>query len=302
MGRRIFRRIVLICSFSAFSLPVLAAPPPEPIVRLITEAARSGNAALLQSTADLAKKTYPASTAEIDGLVASLKANAETTRIARAREQGFFEGWTGEGEVGASLTTGTSRNTSIAVGAKLAKDGVDWRHKIIALEDYQRSNGNTTADRSLASYEADYKFSSRLFILGLLQWEQDRFAGFNRRFTESLGAGYSLVNTPEFTWQISGGPAWRQTRFVSRKTDSDVSGRLATDFLWNITPTTAFSEDGGVYVGGSDNTYFSTTAVTSKILGDISARISFNVTSESNPPPGIEKTNTISRFTLVYSF
>jgi putative salt-induced outer membrane protein len=94
----------------------------------------------------------------------------------------------------------------------------------------------------------------------------------------------------------------RQARLISHKTESDVSARLATEFLWNISPSTAFSEDGGVYLGGSDSTYFSTTAVTSKILGDISARLSFNVTSESNPPPGIENTNTISRLTVVYSF
>jgi putative salt-induced outer membrane protein len=302
MGRRPLTKIVLALCFSGVSFAAVAEPVPEPIMRIVTEAARTGNAALLQSTADLAKKTYPASAAEIDTLVASLKAQAESTRIARAREQGFFEGWSGEGEVGASLTTGTSRNTTIALGAKLTKDGVDWRHKLIALEDYQRSNGNTTADRSLASYEADYKFSGRLFMFGLLQWEQDRFAGFNRRFTESLGAGYGLITGPEFTWQISGGPALRQARLISHKTESDVSARLATEFLWNISPSTAFSEDGGVYLGGSDSTYFSTTAVTSKILGDISARLSFNVTSESNPPPGIENTNTISRLTVVYSF
>jgi putative salt-induced outer membrane protein len=299
---RLTPNIAFALCLSGISASAFAEPVPEPIVRIITEAARTGNAATLQSTADLAKKTYPTSTAEIDMLVAGLKADAEATRIARAREQGFFEGWSGEGEVGASLTTGTARNTTVAIGAKLAKDGVDWRHKLTALEDYQRSNGNTTADRSLASYEADYKFSSRLFILGLLQWEQDRFAGFNRRFTESLGAGYGLIDTPEFKWQISGGPAWRQARLVSHNTESDLSARLATEFLWTISPTIAFSEDGGVYIGGSDNTYFSTTAVTSKLLGDISARLSFNVTSESNPPPGIEKTNTISRFTVVYSF
>jgi hypothetical protein len=30
--------------------------------------------------------------------------------------------------------------------------------------------------------------------------------------------------------------------------------------------------------------------------------VSFNVTSESDPPPGIDNTNTITRLTLVYGF
>src|SRR5205085_10428846 len=102
-------------------------------------------------------------------------------------------GWSGEGEIGASQTTGTARNTTIAAGVKLNKDGVDWHHHLVGLVDYQRSNGRTTANRELASYEADYSFSARLLANGFLQWEQDRFAGFDRRFTESAGLGYVIV-------------------------------------------------------------------------------------------------------------
>ena len=73
----------------------LAEPPPEPIARLITEAAKTGNPVLLKDTADLAKRTYPASAAEIDALIANLQAQAEAARVAKLQEQGFFEGWSG---------------------------------------------------------------------------------------------------------------------------------------------------------------------------------------------------------------
>src|SRR6266704_2068837 len=151
---------------------VFADPVPDPIVCLITEAARTGNPATLATAVDL------------------------------------------------------SKNTNVAVGATLAKDGIDWRHKIIASANYQRSNGTTTANRYLASYEADYKFTARLFALGLVQWEQDKFAGFNRRFTESPGLGYSILTGPEVNWQVSGGPAWRQTKFVTQRSENDTSDRL----------------------------------------------------------------------------
>lgn len=300
MTRRILAAASLCCVFVpgfAFADPV-----PEPIVRIITEAANTGNAATLQSTVDLAKATNPRSVPEIDALVANLRAQADAARTARLSTQGFFEGWSGEGEVGASLTTGTSKNKTLALGINLAKDGLDWRHKIIAVANYQRSDNVTTADRYLASYEGDYKFTPRLYAFGLLQWEQDRFAGFNSRYTESLGVGYTLVDTPQFNWQISGGPALRQTKLITHESESDTSARAATAFLWNIGPTTVFSEDLGMYLGGNDNTYFSTTALTTKIMGNVSARVSLNVISESNPPPGIDNTSTITRFTLVYSF
>jgi putative salt-induced outer membrane protein len=279
-----------------------ADPVPEPVVRIITEAANSGNGATLQTAIALAKATNPRSLPEIDALVANLQSQAAATRAARLSMQGFFEGWSGEGEIGASLTTGTSKNKTLALGIGLTRDGLDWRHKINAIANYQRSNNVTTADRYLASYEANYKFTPRLYAFGLLQWEQDKFSGYNSRYTEALGVGYTLVDTAQFNWVVSGGPALRQTKLITHRSESDTSARANTVFLWNISPTTVFSEDLGMYVGGSDNTYYSTTALTTKIMGNISARASFNVISESNPPPTIQKTSTITRFTLVYSF
>ncbi len=290
--------LIAICVASS----AWAEAPPEPIVRLITEAAKTGDAAKLDQAAAASKTAYPQSAAEIDTLVASLRAQAEMARIARLQQAGFFEGWSGEGEIGASETTGTSHNTTVAAGIKLNKDGIDWQHHIIGLIDYQRSNGVTTANRDLASYEADYHFSPQLFATGLVQWEQDKFAGFNRRFTETFGAGYQIINTPAFTWQISGGPAWRQTSLITGRSESDLSAHGATQFAWHLTAATVFTEDAGLYVGGRDDTYYSTTALTTNILGNLSARLSFNINVESNPPPGIQNTSTISRVTLVYSF
>jgi putative salt-induced outer membrane protein len=298
------RRLLASAALFGALIPgiALAEPIPEPVVRIITQAAASGNAATLQTAVDLAKSTNPNSVAEIDALVASLKAKADQAHIEKLNNQGFFEGWSGEGEIGASSTSGTSDVTTIALGASLLKDGLKWRHKLNAVANYQHSDGETTAERYLASYEANYKITERLFALGLLQWEQDRFAGFDSRYTEAVGAGYSLFTGPEVKWDVSAGPSFRQTSLITGHDESDVSARLATLLLWNITADTVFSEDAGMYLGGSDNTYYSTTALTTKIMGNLSARVSFNVTVEGNPPPGIEDTNTITRLTLVYGF
>lgn len=296
-------RLIFPVLCSAFlSRAALADPIPEPIVRIIAEAARTGNPATLQSTVDLAKATNPGSVAEIDDLAVQLRKEAEAARIAKLRSQTFFEGWKGEGEIGASLTTGTSNNKTLALGVHLNKEDLEWRHKIVGIANYQRSDDVTTAERYLASYEGNYRFTPRVYAFGLLQWEQDRFAGFNARYSRSFGAGYTIVDTPMFNWQISSGPALRQTKLVTHEAESDASLRADTLLLWNISPSTVFNEELGAYVGGSDSTYFSTTSLTTKIMGNLSARTSFNITSEGSPPAGIDNTNTITRLTLVYSF
>ncbi len=46
-------------------------------------------------------------------------------------------------------------------------------------------------DALVASYQANYHFNDRLYLLGLTSWEGDRFSGFDSRSTEALGFGYT---------------------------------------------------------------------------------------------------------------
>ena len=50
------------------------------------------------------------------------------------------------------------------------------------------------------------------------------------------------------------------------------------------------------------NTLTATTALDAKISGKLSARLSYAIEHENNPPEGRDKTDTLSRATLVYDF
>jgi putative salt-induced outer membrane protein len=56
------------------------------------------------------------------------------------------------------------------------------------------------------------------------------------------------------------------------------------------------------YFGGGNNTSQSTTALTTKIVDALAARVSFDIKKETSPSPGAKKTDTASRATLVYGF
>jgi putative salt-induced outer membrane protein len=280
----------------------LAEPIPDPVGRMITAAAQSGKPGALDTVADVAKTTYPASAGEIDALVSHLKADAEDKRIAELQRLKLYQGWTGQGELGASRTSGNTDATTVAIGLHASKDGIHWRHKFDATADYQRSNNASGTDKYLAGYEGDYKFNPALFVSTLAQWEKDRFAGFYSRTTESLGVGYSVYHTPRLQWDISAGPAWRQIDQVQGPFVHDVSLRLNSQTLWHITPATDFTETVNIYAGGNNNTYESTTALTTKVIGALAARGSFDIKKETSPAPGAKKVDTTSRMTLVYGF
>ncbi|MFK7842975.1 MAG: YdiY family protein [Sphingorhabdus sp.] len=272
---------------------------------MIDSAIASKNDADVQTVVKLAKATNPDDIAEIDALFAAYA--AEKTQLAAAetrakQEAGFFSNWSGEGELGAFRSTGNSSNTGISGGIKLTKDAVKWRVKLRAFADYQRSNGITTREQFGASIEPNYKFNERLYAYGLAQYERDRFQGFSSRYTLSGGLGYAVIAEEDISLDVKAGPAWRKTNFTNGGSDSSIAGLAGLDFGWQISDNLKLTESASATIASDTNTFVSTTALDAKLLGSLSARLSYTVEHETNPPIGRIKTDTLSRATLVYGF
>lgn len=277
-----------------------AAPIPEAVAKMIDAAA--GDPAALKTIADIARKTNPDAASEIDAKVAAITRAAADARTEKLAAQGFFDGWSGSGEAGAFATSGNTSNTGVALAAGLTKESRKWKHSVRAAADFQRQGGATTKERYFAGYEGNYKISDRLYALATLAYERDKFSGFNSRFAESLGVGYKVIDKPKLRLAFEGGPALRQTRFTDGRNDNRVAGRVAGDFWWQITPLLAFSEDATLFADSGNTSLMSLTALTAKLGGRLSARASFQLNTESNPPLGRRKQDTLSRVTLVYAF
>ena len=293
------KRACLTIAVLLLSSQANAAPVPPETERLI----RAATPAQLDIVAAVAKTANPNSVAEIDALVASIKAMAAEIRLQQLATQGFFQGWGGEGQVGGFVTSGNTEQSGFNVGLVLNREGLMWNHHFNALADFQKTDGETTREAFRVSYQLDYKISDLWFAYGLLQWERDKFALLDRRFTEGLGVGYIVLNRAPFALVVDGGVALRQTQYITPDVEeSDVAGRVTAKFAWDIRPGLRFTEEAGGLFGGTTSTLYSRSALTVALAGALSARASFDINYESEPPPGVESTDTISRFTLVYSF
>ncbi len=276
-----------------------AAPVPPETERLI----RAATPAQIDVVAAVAKTANPTSAAEIDALVASIKAGAAEMRRQRLATLSVFQGWTGEGQLGGSVTSGNTEDTAVNVGIALNREGLMWNHHINAIADFQTTDGETTREAFRVGYQLDYRISDLWFAYGLVQWERDKFALLDRRFTEFIGVGYTVLNIAPLSLVVDGGVAFRQTKYITPDTEeNDVAGRVTAKFAWDIRPGIRFTEEAGGLFGGTTSTLFSRTALTVSLAGALSARASFDVNYESEPPPGVESTDTITRFALVYSF
>jgi putative salt-induced outer membrane protein len=281
--------------------PAASAEPIPPAVEAMIDAA-AANPDQLKVVADIAKKTNPASAAEIDAKVAAFNAAAARAREEKLASQGLFEGWTGQGEAGGFISSGNTENRGLAVGVNLSKETRHWKHALRGIVDYQEDQGVTSRERYFAGYEGNWKFTPRGFAVLALSWERDRFTGFSNRFTQALGLGYRLVDTPRLTIALDGGPALRQTRFTNGLDEDHFAGRAAVNAKWLIGSRLTFTQTATYYYDNINNSLLSLSQLTAKLNGRLSARMSFQLNNESNPPAGREKTDTVTRATLVYNF
>lgn len=303
-------KIIPILVVSAAMLPAAAqAELPGGVRAMIDAAVATGDADQVALVLDLAAKTHPDDAAEIAAYKASF-ASAEQARQAQAerakqdaiRSAGFFDNWSGQGEIGAFRSTGNSSNIGGTAGLDLERKGIKWRHKLTALADYQKSNGTTTREQFLAAYEPNYQINDRLFAYGLGQYERDRFQGFSTRISASAGLGYRVIENDSTQLSVKAGPAYRRTSFVGGGSENRLAGLAALDFDWQLAQRVKFTQDASAYFQSGNSSYVSITGIEAGLGGALSARVSYAVEHDTNPPAGAVSTDTLTRFTLIYGF
>lgn len=301
-----FARLSLVALLAAMTATPVAAEIPPPIEAMIREAVRSGNQATIEAVVKTAKATNPKEATEITDLANALndesKQRAERERKERLAAQRYFQGWKGRGQAGFGLTSGNTKEFSGVFGLSLKKEGLQTRHKFDGLIDFLRTNDVTTREKFSASYGFDYLLNEGFYTYGILGWEQDRFAGYSRRFTESFGVGLRAIDRRDMTLDLDAGPAFRQTNFTDGTTSSEIGPRASLTYKWTLREGMVFTQDASFISADGRTTFISNTGMTSKLTKSLSGRVSFNVQTESNRPVGSKPTDTATRATLVYDF
>ena len=313
------RAYALLIPLSAFATPVfadaatgLAARPIAPadtIAAMLAAAYRSGDDATIKAVVGVAKATFPDDAAEIDRLsagnaavLASMRRDEQLKEQARIAAATFFEIWKGELEFGASRSTGSSRVFGLYASAKLSRDGLRWRQTFAGRIDYQRTDGETTTDRTLIAYQPNYKWNDNVYSYGLVQYERDRSLGYANRETLGAGVGVTAYNSSRGKLDIEGGPAVRQTDFIGQQARRTIAARASLAARFALSPTLNFSQDASIFVESGDTTATSTTAIDTRLIGRLKARLSYNVQYEQDNLGSRNQLDTISRATLVYAF
>lgn len=279
-----------------------AIPIPAAIKAMLDAAIASGNDGEISTIVKYARVADPASADQVLAIAEKWRGDRAKERNETIRQASFLDLWSGRAEIGGYRSTGNSDTAGVTGILDLTREGLQWRHKFRAQADYQENADVAVREHYLASYEPNYKVDDRAYIYGAAQYESDKFLGYYNRYSGSLGAGYSVLKKPRAKLDLELGPAYRYTSFTDETVQRSIAARGSVNFALKLTPGLSVTQIASAYVQRFNSTVSSTSALSAKLIGPLSAQLSYNVQYESQPPIGSVSTDTTSRASIVYTF
>ncbi|MEH3037183.1 MAG: DUF481 domain-containing protein [Sphingomonas adhaesiva] len=280
-------------------------PPPEipPEVRAMLDAAmQTGDESGVDTIVKYARVADPGSGDLVLRRATDWREARARARDQRVRRAGVLELWSGRVEAGGFSSSGNTEVTGLTGTLDLTREGLRWRHRLLAQADFQRTAGVTSRERYVAAYQPNYKINDRGYIYGNAQYEADRFLGYDNRYSVSAGAGYGVLRRSGLTADVELGPAFRQTDFTDDTMQRSLAVRGSLDLDWTLMSGLVVTQDAALYLERYNSTVRSVSAIEAKLLGPLSARLSYTVQYESAPTAGRVPTDRTSRASLVYAF
>ena len=220
-------------------------------------------------------------------------------------------GLSGEVNVGGSMSTGNSDTTRVDAEIKARYKAGRLEDNYRLLGEFADDSGTTTAQRILGSVESRFDVQERLFAFGYLEYDDDKFSGFKYEIESAAGIGYKVINDENLRFLVQVGPGYRYSKFstpvppappLASSSEDGFLVRGSAELEYDITETT-FLSNALIVTWDSDRTKIeNTTALTTKLIGDLSTRLSLNVRHNTDPPLLTKKTDTLSKVSLVYGF
>jgi len=209
--------------------------------------------------------------------------------------------WSGKAELGGSFATGNSENQSANAALLVRKAYDQWRHELAFAGNYGNDGDETTAQRWEIRGQTNYDFTPKAYWFGAGRYEDDRFSAFDYQGTLATGLGYKFVDTDATKFWVQGGPGYRLAK--ERETGDTVDGLIFRGDLGleqQLTENTRII-DRFLIETGSDNTYLQNDlALQVMMSGSLGLRLSYQVRYNTEVPPGIEKTDTLTTIALLY--
>jgi putative salt-induced outer membrane protein YdiY len=219
-----------------------------------------------------------------------------------------------EAELGVILTTGNTETASYKGKLTVKQDTLKWSNKYLLdalykedkLDSGAGEKTTVTAEKYFASIQGDYKLNeehSALFMYG--SYADDRFSGFKHQSSVAVGYSDQIFGSGQSYLNYNLGPGYTFNEADSGAKDDSLMVRLAMAYQYQLSEHAKFNQDIStelVFEEGSNSQTKSETAVTAKLMGDLSLKASYSITHNSEVADDKDNMDTITSISVVYLF
>jgi len=210
--------------------------------------------------------------------------------------------WKSTVELGFVTTSGNTETETLNVKASTATNRTKWRHKLSATVLRASDASQTTAEKYSLNGKSDYKLTDPAYLFVTLNYDDDKFSGYDYQATEAVGYGWRVIEDKTLQLDLEAGPGARQSRLNNGQSDTEGLLRLAATLDWQISDSSKFGEALSIEAGEDSTISKSETTLSSQVSDSLSMKLTLLLKHNSDVPPGVDKSDTQTSATLVYSF
>jgi putative salt-induced outer membrane protein len=221
---------------------------------------------------------------------------------------------TGRAEAGLVMSRGNSDTDTANARIDVVNERGLWRNNFGLAGLYGRSAEATIATRWSTRWQTDRKFSRGIYSFIGFGYDDDRFSGFDYQATLTSGVGQELIKNERTLFKAQIGAGYRRLRpelltlddngiVISRikgDTEADMVGNAAVEFERALTDSTKVLAKVTAETGSSNALSRGDLALQVKMTQMLAISVGLNAINNSNPPPGLKKTDTLTTLNLVY--
>lgn len=199
-------------------------------------------------------------------------------------------------------TSGNSETTSVNGATELVWDLERWKHTLGATALGAEDSGESTAEAYNLSAQSDLTLSEASYLFGRLNWDKDKFSGYDEQTTQTVGYGRKVFDTDIQTWNVELGAGARQSELRDGTSENETILRGATDYVYRLSDTSELAANLAVESGEENTQVQWGVQAKARLIGDLALVASYRVRYNSDVPDGSEKRDTFTAISLEYAF
>jgi len=130
--------------------------------------------------------------------------------------------WTGKISLGLNVSKGNTDQEDYSTTANIQRRTSRTRLTLNYLGSNSLTRGIQTANSHRADGTYDIFKSRKYFLRPVFgEYFRDTFSNIAHRYTVGIGIGYHIIDTTKTEWDVTGGPAYQGTEFVSVEQGED---------------------------------------------------------------------------------